>query len=67
MKDKKQSTQSKPVEGKRVLCYGCNNPIHISHFAGVAMTEQGEAFFCDSLPCLLVLADLTEEKPNAKN
>ncbi len=42
----------------QILCYGCKNPIHIDHFAGAVMTDDGEEFFCDSLPCLLAVAEL---------
>lgn len=48
-------------EKGQVLCYGCKQPIHIDHFAGAIMTDDGEEFLCDSLPCLLVMTDKVKE------
>lgn len=41
---------------KRTYCAGCNNPIHIDHFAGVRKGERGDEFYCDALPCLMQLS-----------
>lgn len=41
------------VVGNRVKCKACGHDIHIDHFAGVC----GGDFYCDSIPCLIVLSD----------
>jgi predicted RNA-binding Zn-ribbon protein involved in translation (DUF1610 family) len=39
--------------GNRVKCAACGHDIHVDHFAGVC----GGDFYCDSIPCLIVLSD----------
>jgi hypothetical protein len=44
----------------RVKCFGCKQHIHLSRFAGIMKARNGRTlYFCDGLPCLLVLADKT--------
>lgn len=52
---------SRTNEKGQILCYGCNQPIHIDNFAGAIMTDDGEEFICDSLPCLLKMQEVANE------
>jgi hypothetical protein len=47
-----------PVVGNRVKCKACGQYIHVAHFAGVC----GGDFYCDAIPCLLVLSDRISNK-----
>jgi hypothetical protein len=54
-------------EKGQILCYGCKQPIHIDHFAGAVMTDDGEEFVCDALPCLLAVKELGEENDSSQS
>ena len=52
----------KNVEGKKVLCHFCNQPIHIDHLAGITNTGGKEAWFCDNICCLLEFDKIINSK-----
>ena len=41
------------MEGKKVLCHSCKNPIHIDHVAGMVMIDRKQGWFCDNICCLV--------------
>jgi hypothetical protein len=57
------------MEGKKVLCHSCHNPIHIDHLAGITNAEGKEAWFCDNICCLLEFDKIinSEEKGGLSN